>query len=113
MLEVRDLPVSTQWASAPVVSRHPRQTDNWLWPPIGMNFQAMETPLVMSGFRPEAIRLWQKEMAGTGLDIIAAGGGSGSSKTGADGSFGRNLCRRPSPALFPDPRSAPTRPRRS
>ena len=53
-----------------------------------MKFQAMETPLVMSGFRPEAIRLWQKEMAGTGLDIVAAGGGSGSSKTDTDGSFG-------------------------
>jgi hypothetical protein len=55
---------------------------------IGMEFQAMETPLVMSGFRPEAIRLWQKEMAGTGLDIVAAGGGSGSSKLNPDGSFG-------------------------
>jgi hypothetical protein len=53
-----------------------------------MNFQAMETPLVMSGFHPEAIRLWQKEMAGTGLDVIAAGGGSGSSKSDSDGSFG-------------------------
>jgi hypothetical protein len=53
-----------------------------------MTFQAMETPLVMSGFRPEAIRLWQKEMAGTGLDIIAAGGGSGSSKPDTDGSLG-------------------------
>ena len=48
----------------------------------------METPLVMTGFRPETIRLWQKEMAGTGLDIIAAGGGSGSSKPDTDGSFG-------------------------
>jgi hypothetical protein len=44
-----------------------------------MNFQAMETPLVMSGFRPEAIRLWQKQMAGTGLETIAAGGVGGSS----------------------------------
>jgi hypothetical protein len=39
---------------------------------------AIETPLLMSGFRLEAIRLWQKEMAGTGLDMVAAGGGSGS-----------------------------------
>ena len=46
------------------------------------NFQPMETPLVMSGFAPEAIRLWQKEMAGTGLDMVAAGGMGGSSKTG-------------------------------
>jgi hypothetical protein len=42
---------------------------------------AIETPLLMSGFRPEAIRLWQKEMAGTGLDMVAAGGGSGEDDT--------------------------------
>jgi hypothetical protein len=42
--------------------------------------QAMETPLVMSGFHPEAVRLWQERMKGTGLDLVAAGGmGSGSS----------------------------------
>jgi hypothetical protein len=45
-----------------------------------MNFQAMETPLVMSGFRPEAIRLWQQEMAGTGLETVAAGGMGASSE---------------------------------
>jgi hypothetical protein len=38
----------------------------------------METPLVMSGFQPEVIRLWQEKMKGTGLDVVAAGG-SGSS----------------------------------
>jgi hypothetical protein len=43
------------------------------------NFQMMETPLVMSGFRPEAVRLWQKQMAGTSLAEVAAGGmGAGS-----------------------------------
>lgn len=47
----------------------------------GTNFQAMETPLVMSGFHPEAIRLWQQKMAGTGLDLVTAGGASGSSKS--------------------------------
>jgi hypothetical protein len=47
-----------------------------------MNFQMMETPLVMSGFRPEAIELWQKQMAGTSLAEVAAGGmGSGSSES--------------------------------
>jgi hypothetical protein len=40
----------------------------------GMEFQAMETPLSMPGFRPEAIELWRKQMAGTGLDLVAAGG---------------------------------------
>ena len=47
----------------------------------GMNFQGMETPLVMSGFRPDAIRLWQEKMAGTTLQSVAAGGmGSGASE---------------------------------
>jgi hypothetical protein len=48
--------------------------------------QPMETPLVMSGFRPEAIRYWQEQMAGTSLGPVAAGGslsGSGSSAPGA------------------------------
>lgn len=84
MLEVKDLPVDTQWTSAPPPSaKHENSSSS-----IGMEFQAMETPLVMSGFHPEAIRLWQKEMAGTGLDVVAAGGGSGSSKLDTDGSFG-------------------------
>jgi hypothetical protein len=42
----------------------------------------METPLVMAGFAPQAVRLWQEKMAGTGLDMVAAGGGSGGSKPG-------------------------------
>jgi hypothetical protein len=46
-------------------------------------FQAMETPLVMSGFRPEVIRLWQQKMAGTGLDVVAAGGSGSSAMTGS------------------------------
>jgi hypothetical protein len=75
MLEVRDLPIQdrssgTAGSAAPVASSD------------GMSFQAMETPLVMSGFRPEAIQLWQKQMAGTGLDTVAAGGTSGASSEG-------------------------------
>ncbi len=77
MLEVRDLPTAPaknqlNEASTPEKDNAP-----------GMNFQAMETPLVMSGFRPEAVRLWQKEMAGTGLETVAAGG-SGASSADAD-----------------------------
>jgi hypothetical protein len=86
MLEVKDMPVNTQWASASMPVARTQNSNSFS--SDGMNFQAMETPLVMSGFHPEAIRLWQKEMAGTGLDIIAAGGGSGSSKTDTAGSFG-------------------------
>jgi hypothetical protein len=41
--------------------------------------RAMETPLVMGGFGPEAIHLWQKQAAGTGLEMVAAGGMGGSS----------------------------------
>jgi len=92
MLEVKNLPVTTEWAS----TRPDRVQAAVAGTPNSpgavaagnMNFQAMETPLVMSGFHPEAIRLWQKEMAGTGLDLIAAGGGSGSSKSDPEGRFG-------------------------
>jgi hypothetical protein len=67
MLEVRDLPIdSGQWS---VASGQLSKT-----PPGVENMQAMETPLVMSGFSPEAIRMWQQKMAGTGLEMVAAGG---------------------------------------
>jgi len=86
MLEVRDLPINANpapptinstspLATAPAVPAGNQSSD-------GMNFQAMETPLVMGGFQPEAIRLWQKQMAGTGLEMVAAGGMSGTSKSG-------------------------------
>jgi len=66
MLEVRDLPTdSGQWS---VVSGQFSKT------PGVENMQAMETPLVMGGFSPESIRLWQQKMAGTGLEMVAAGG---------------------------------------
>ena len=49
-----------------------------------MNFRMMETPLVMGGFRPEAVALWQKRMAGTALAEVAAGGMSGTSELSGD-----------------------------
>jgi len=52
--------------------------------PFQAPFQAMETPLVMVGFSPEAIRLWQQKMAGTGLETVAAGGMGGSSEEAAE-----------------------------
>lgn len=88
MLEVRDIPAGNQVVtavqdagSAPAsqVSSSGRE------PTPGMNFQMMETPLVMSGFRPEAIRLWQQKMAGTSLADVAAGGMSGSSSVSSNG----------------------------
>lgn len=85
MLEVRDLPIldadtrSSANASASLLnsaSGSEVRLDN------GMNLRAMETPLLMSGFHPEAIRLWQQKMAGTSLETVAAGGMSSSSATG-------------------------------
>jgi hypothetical protein len=100
MFEVRDLPINgpleqayspgsqaspvsllTGRGSAPSVSVPAFSLSGN--PSADTSFQPMETPLVMSGFGPEAIRLWQQKMAGTGLDMVAAGGlGSGSSKIG-------------------------------
>jgi hypothetical protein len=76
MLEVRDLPAdSGQWS---VVSDPLPQA------PGQETMQAMETPLVMGGFSPEAIRLWQQKMAGTGLETVAAGGMGGASDSTGD-----------------------------
>jgi hypothetical protein len=76
MLEVRDLPFdSGQWS---VISDQVPQA------PTVENMQAMETPLVMGGFSPEAIRLWQQKMAGTGLETVATGGMGGSSEEAAE-----------------------------
>lgn len=49
------------------------------------NFQAMETPMVMSGFSPEAIRFWQQQTAGTMLQTVTAGGASSGSSAPASG----------------------------
>jgi hypothetical protein len=78
MLEVPSLPSDD--APAASVGQNPAarvgvpSLSGGAQPTAAMNFQMMETPLVMSGFRPEAIHLWQKEMAGTSLDAVAAGG---------------------------------------
>ncbi len=97
MLEVRDLPIdAAQTASAAMTASASRNPASFSSSSAsadssqsagGLNYQApiqaMETPLVMSGFRPEAIRLWQQQMAGTGLEMVAAGGMGGSSESGA------------------------------
>ena len=71
MLEVRDLPMAF---ASPVASldgnKASANADG-----AGNTFSAMETPLLMSGFQPEAVRVWKQQMAGTGLDVISAGGG--------------------------------------
>jgi hypothetical protein len=91
MLEVRDLPVDDAMAGSSGLNNTEAPTNSAARAsdrvsnqasqagPSGMMFQAMETPLLMSGFQPEAIRLWQEKMAGTGLEMVAAGGMAGSS----------------------------------
>jgi hypothetical protein len=78
MLEVRDLPIEAEGTG--IREQKTGTSEQQLQESAQDNFQAMETPLVMSGFRPEAIRLWQQQMAGTGLEMVAAGGMGGSSK---------------------------------
>jgi hypothetical protein len=79
MLEVRDLPIEAEGSG--IRDQKTGTPEPQLQESAQDNFQAMETPLVMSGFRPEAIRLWQQQMAGTGLEMVAAGGMGGSSKS--------------------------------
>jgi hypothetical protein len=52
-----------------------------------MTFKPMDTPLVMSGFHADAIRLWQQHTAGSSLETVAVGGMGGSA--GQDGNTSR------------------------
>ena len=80
MLEVRDLPIKGIRDQGSGVRGQGTGNDaRNLSGVASETFQAMETPLVMSGFSPEAVRLWKEHTAGTGLDMIAAGGMGGSS----------------------------------
>ena len=90
MLEVRDLPAAdpsaiemqSAEASSPAEPRA-AGAESTRGPIEGESrtVQPMETPLSMSGFRPEAIRFWQEQTAGTTMGLVAAGGslGGGSS----------------------------------
>jgi len=51
-----------------------------------MTFQPLETPLIMSGFAPAAIRFWQQQTAGTALQPVAAGGALGGAAAFGSGS---------------------------
>ena len=110
MLEVRDIPLGD---ASPDLSVAPAQTNspasnssiaagdlaanqNPLLPGAissqsDMSFQPLDTPLVMTGFLPEAIRFWQQQTTGTSLEPVAAGGSlagvsSGATPTGLDSS---------------------------
>jgi len=78
MLEVRDLPIAAAQPHPPQQALSNRPQAFQLADQQTM--QAMETPLVMGGFHPEAIRLWQQQMAGTGLETVTAGGMGSSSQ---------------------------------
>jgi len=90
MIEIRDLPIGNDLREAE--NNEPSDSvtasaelDHSAFagvtqPTSDSQFRMMETPLVMSGFSPEAVKFWQQKMAGTGLEMVAAGGmGSGSS----------------------------------
>jgi len=85
MMEVRDLPIdgSSLRNQGSAIAESKESLPAQKITADGMNFQAMETPLVMSGFRPEAVKLWQQRMAGTGLEMVAAGGAGTSSASGS------------------------------
>ena len=97
MLEVRDLPIKdtdrdankNELATLPpkvaVTEASEMALSGLARPTPEMTFQMMETPLLMSGFGPEAIRLWQQKMAGTILEQVAVGGMGASSEGDATG----------------------------
>ncbi len=82
MLEVRDLPVPDtriDAQTAPPAPGSSLEASNSVsnqdpFSPGSMTFQPLDTPLVMSGFLPDAIRFWQQQTAGTSLEPVAAGG---------------------------------------
>ncbi len=85
MLPIRNLSMAFETAAAhPIPAPVPGAPGSLALPDFpaadGMNFQAMDTPLVMSGFQPAAVRLWQQDMAGTSLESVVAGGMAGSSE---------------------------------
>ncbi len=88
MMEVGDLPVEGQGTKGPGTKGLGTQgLGTREQPPQAQSqntMQWIETPLVMGGFHPEAIKLWQQKMAGTGLETIATGGMSGASGAAAD-----------------------------
>jgi hypothetical protein len=95
MLEVKNLPIkgSENREQETGMRNHPPQT------PGQDTMQAMETPLVMSGFSPDAIRLWQQKMAGTGLEMVSAGGMGSSSEV--DGKTAANLSAKAIASIVP------------
>ena len=104
MLEVRDLPFEYKsttniLAASPGANVDPRLESAKTGIEDGAKFQAMETPLLMSGFRPEAIQLWQQKTQGTGLEMVAAGGSGTSTESTAEESAAARASLMPGSAV--------------
>jgi hypothetical protein len=73
MFQVRDEPLSQQVAAnimpQPASSSNTAIADSATMQPI-------ETPLVFTGFSPEAIQLWQEHLPASGLNAVSGGGSS-------------------------------------
>jgi hypothetical protein len=109
MLEVRDLPVETEIRGQRSEISSRNEEGALALDPGGARgagigdaetqMQPMETPLVMGGFRPEAIGLWEREMAGTSLESVAAGGMGGTSAEDAKPSAAAEAALEPGSAI--------------
>ena len=66
-----------------------------------MTFQPLDTPLVMSGFLPDAIRFWQQQTAGTSLEPVAAGGSLAGMSSAPASSSSSASSPGPDPAAHP------------
>ncbi len=102
MLALKDLPAGNAMTMAAAQSPAPDASEaasSGGGLPTETNFQMMETPLVMSGFRPEAVRFWQKQMAGTSLAEVAAGGMGGSSLPNVEPSAAAEATMEPGSAV--------------
>jgi hypothetical protein len=94
MLEVRNLSsdeagatsFSATSSAATSATSEAMSHEDWASANPNMNFQPMETPLVLSGLDRESIRFWQQQTAGTSLETIAAGGSSSGAVSGLGGS---------------------------
>jgi hypothetical protein len=76
MFQVRDQPAETTAPSATASASISNSA-----PPVSASgtMQPIETPLVFSGFSPEAIKLWQDHLPASSLSAVAGVGGGSSS----------------------------------
>jgi hypothetical protein len=110
MLEVRDLSAPDLAVASPFpAASHSEDAeivgDNASPSPLAdgkMIFRPMETPLVLSGFRPEAIRFWQQQTAGTALESVAAGGATAGPGSGLVSDSGAGSGNSSAPSTSPE-----------